>query len=721
MDPLKEAQELLTLCQEEQRLLAGLYQTYAERFPQCNLSWSEFAQDALRDGELCAELQERRFDYAPGGLHVKGMKAYLETLRANIEQGWRSPRSLDHALELATKVERNLLSRSLFASLSSDDPRLREEFRRLSKPTSEHAKQLRQAILRRNKYLGLVERGLLAAEDLERAQEQARSLQAPVSRVLLTQFGVAKSDLAKHLREFFGVPCYQFGVDPAPPAELIKDLASLRSVFVRDRFVPVALEEDELVVAVEDPKDVQQRDRVSAAFEKRRRVRLCVSTPDDVHAAIERYYSPREAPQDSLGEAIEELASASEGPEEERESLASQEDTAVVRLVNRLIEDAVTRGASDIHIEPSNREPVQVRLRIDGELIKTVEIPQQLRRVVIARLKIMAGLDIAERRKPQSGKISFREWGKLDIELRLEIYPTVAGEDAVLRILTEKEVRTLSDLKLLPDTEETFRELLESPYGLLLCVGPTGSGKTTTLHSALSHLLGDNKILTVEDPVEITQEGLRQVQVNVKAGLTFAVALRSFLRADPDVVMVGEMRDLETASIAVASSLTGHLVLSTLHTNNAPETVTRLIDMGLDRFTFSDSLLGVLAQRLVRGLCEACAVEAPIAPDAAASLAEDYGDPAALERLLAAKGRRWKVAGPGCPKCSGRGFRGRLGVHELMRVDDGMRRSICQGVSARELREAAKAARMRTLRQDGIEKVLAGWTTLEEVHAATSR
>jgi type II secretory ATPase GspE/PulE/Tfp pilus assembly ATPase PilB-like protein len=410
--------------------------------------------------------------------------------------------------------------------------------------------------------------------------------------------------------------------------------------------------------------------------------------------------------------------------DESEGDLTNSSDSAVIRLANRIILDGYRRGASDIHIEPNGRErPTQIRFRIDGECVTYQEIPPTLRAPLVARLKIMARLDISERRKPQDGKIQLRIKDK-KVELRVATLPTVAdNEDVVLRILAASKPLPLGEMGLSPRNLRELGELMKKPYGLVLCVGPTGSGKTTTLHSALGSInTVDMKIWTAEDPVEITQEGLRQVQVNSKIGFTFAAAMRAFLRADPDVIMVGEMRDKETAGTAVEASLTGHLVLSTLHTNSAPETITRLLDMGLDPFSFADALLGVLAQRLTRKLCQSCRTQYTASQDEQRQLEMAYGQEALAVEFGLAPGQHlplWHA--PGCSDCSQSGYKGRIAIHELLVTDDAMRGVVARRPPIDELRTMAMKGGMHTLVQDGIEKAVAGLTDLKQVFGACSK
>ncbi len=401
-----------------------------------------------------------------------------------------------------------------------------------------------------------------------------------------------------------------------------------------------------------------------------------------------------------------------------------ESDNAIIKLANQIIIDAYRKGASDIHVEPNGKErTVMVRFRIDGDCQAYQEIPAAYRLPLVARFKIMSQLDISERRKPQDGKIRFKIADK-QIELRVATIPTVnANEDLVLRILAASKPIPLENMGLSARNLAALQGLVKQPYGLVLCVGPTGSGKTTTLHSALGAINTiDTKIWTAEDPVEITQAGLRQVQVNAKIGFTFANAMRAFLRADPDVIMVGEMRDLETASTAIEASLTGHLVLSTLHTNSAPETVTRLIDMGLDPFSFADALLGVLAQRLARSLCKQCR-EAHVAhEDELNELSELYGKDlfAALTAdALPSEIKLWKAVG--CEACGQSGYRGRIAIHELLVANDALKYAIQHKASVHDIRQLSCQGGMTTLLQDGIAKILAGQTDLKQVIAVCSR
>jgi type II secretory ATPase GspE/PulE/Tfp pilus assembly ATPase PilB-like protein len=435
------------------------------------------------------------------------------------------------------------------------------------------------------------------------------------------------------------------------------------------------------------------------------------------------------APLDDLVmQAMVEVGSAAEA-----EQLASASESAgMVRLVNRMISEAQRTQASDIHIESNPGETLTaIRFRRDGDLEPYLWLPAKLRAPLVSRIKIMAKLDIAERRRPQDGKIDFSEFGGQNLELRVAVMPTHDGlEDVVLRLLTSAKPLPLGQLGLQPRDLAVIAGFSQRSFGMVLAAGPTGSGKTTTLHSMLAEVnTAERKIWTAEDPIEITQPGLRQVQMNPKIGLTFASAMRGFLRADPDIIMIGEIRDAETAKIAIEASLTGHLVLSTLHTNNASESVVRLLDLGMDPMNFADSLLGIVAQRLVRALCPACAQERPMDAQAWEELVQEYVDgggidaATARQRLLEAAG----VAEPGqlrtrhavgCEHCGGKGYKGRMGVYEILQNSRTIRQLIQERARPSELFEAAVREGMRSLRHDALEKVVQGRLDLRQARLA---
>ena len=421
------------------------------------------------------------------------------------------------------------------------------------------------------------------------------------------------------------------------------------------------------------------------------------------------------------------------------DEVSAAADNELVKLVNKVIVDAYNQNASDIHIEPyPGKAKTEIRFRKDGSLGPYIEVPASYRSALAARLKIMCDLDISEKRKPQDGKIKFKKFGPLDIELRVATIPTAGGvEDVVMRILAAGEPIPLDKLGVLPSNMERLKECVSKPYGLFFVCGPTGSGKTTTLHSVLGSLnTVDTKIWTAEDPVEITQKGLRQCQVNPKAGFTFATAMKAFLRADPDIIMVGEMRDKDTTSIGIEASLTGHLVFATLHTNSAPESIIRLLDMGMDPFNFADALLGVLAQRLAKRLCKCKEGYAPSqdevkhfiseyceelknTPEFKADLNGSYKK--VFERFQKDYGfgkPEFKLMKPkGCDACGGTGYKGRVGLHELLVGTDPMKKLIQEHARVAEMFATALAEGMLTLKMDGMEKVLQGITDMAQVRA----
>ena len=599
---------------------------------------------------------------------------------------------------------------------------------------------------RRAPHLGeaLVERGLIGRDTLERALRlQARQRPHRLLGQWLVDAG-ALSPAALHtaLSQWLGVPVVDLR-HLQPQAEALARVPAAEAE--RESVLPLMVRDDTLVVAVPDPWDTRLLDELR--FISQLRVLPVVALPGTLAGAVAQAYgqpallpaAARGAPAQprSLRDLAAELSAAADAETDDAGGVVSEADNTLVRLVNRLIADAIEQRASDIHIETADApRPVRIRLRVDGDLVRWLDLPARYRYALVARLKIMADLDISEHRKPQDGKIDFARFGGRKVELRMVTVPTVHGlEDVVLRLLSGLKPMPLDEIGLAPRNLAALRSVMAKPYGLILICGPTGSGKTTTLHSVMRELNTEQrKIWTAEDPVEITQEGLRQVQMNARIGWTFAAAMRTFLRADPDVIMIGEMRDEETAKIAVEASLTGHLVMSTLHTNSAPESITRLLEIGIDPFTFSDSLLAILAQRLVRRLCKACRAAEPLEGHALESLAHQYLDSGSTggrdtgaliagwrQRFGDAHGRLLRYRAPGCEACGGSGYRGRLGLHELMLADDASRELIRHRAPAAQLQAAALAAGMVTLRQDGIEKTLAGLTDMHEVIAASNQ
>ena len=598
----------------------------------------------------------------------------------------------------------------------------------------------------------LIALGFIQQKQLDEAlQQQKQDRTVPLGELLVRAGHVQREDLRTALARKMGYPVVDVDAFPV-------DAQALRRVPVaaakRLNVLPLQLLPGRMVVAIEDPSRRDVLDELE--FLAQCKVVPVLPAAEHLARTISVIYS-KHGFEDSgpVGFAestnvgmfdeggTDKLLAALEQPQDDQRDKVEdqpieQADNSLVRLINTMIVEAFSQNVSDIHIEcHPGREKVRIRFRRDGMLKPYVELPHTYRSALIARLKIMCDLDISERRRPQDGKINFARFVPgCPIELRVATIPTANGlEDAVMRILASAKPIPLDNLGMSPRNLAALKAAVERPYGMVLCVGPTGSGKTTTLHSALSYInVPERKIWTAEDPVEITQPGLRQVQVNPKIDWTFAKALRAFLRADPDVIMVGEIRDGETARIAVESSLTGHLVLSTLHTNSAAETVTRLLDMGMDPFNFADSLLAVMAQRLVRRLCAHCRRPAPATEDQIDELMQDYlhawGDHASApgrDSVIAEWMERFGVGGrlmayhsPGCDKCDQTGIRGRAGIHELLTVSRTVRQMIQSSARADQIHQQGMLEGLRTLRQDGIEKVLAGVTSIEEVRSISN-
>jgi len=577
-------------------------------------------------------------------------------------------------------------------------------------------------------------------------QQADRSL--PLGELLVRKGVVTRANLQTALARKMGYPVVDAALFPVEAEAKQKlPLAIARRLLA----LPLMVRGGRLMLAMEDPTSAKAVEE--AEFSSLCKVVPVLARAGTLAAAIDRAYQgqvdegPAQGGSPSLPEAEKESTdkllahleqNKSDGSSFAEDRVIEQSDNSLVRLINSMIIEAQQTGVSDIHIEcqPGN-EKVRIRFRRDGVLKPYIELPPNYRSALVARIKIMCDLDISERRKPQDGKIAFSRYMQGQrLELRVATIPTAGGlEDVVMRLLASAKTLPLDGMGLAPDVLANLKAVIERPYGMVLCVGPTGSGKTTTLHAALGHInTPDRKIWTAEDPVEITQAGLRQVQVNPKIDWTFAKALRAFLRADPDVVMVGEIRDGETAQMAIEASLTGHMVMSTLHTNSAPETVTRLLDMGMDPFSFADSLLAVLAQRLVRRLCKHCVVSRPAEAEEIDALVQEYLNayPDAeqrpskaqvldtWQRVAAKDGVLMHHHAPGCPQCGNSGFMGRAGLHELLMVDRDVRRLIQTSARSEQLQACAMAAGMRTLRQDGIVKVLLGVTAIEEVRAISN-
>ncbi|WP_345541982.1 GspE/PulE family protein [Variovorax defluvii] len=607
--------------------------------------------------------------------------------------------------------------------------------------------QSRMPILRIGQ--ALMSLGMITDEQLSEAlARQQEDRDVPLGETLVRMGAVTRAQLQTALARKMGYPLVDVHEFPAA-TEALRKVGY--AVAQRLQVMPLMVHEGRLIVAIDDPAS-RRPALEEVEFSAQMKVIPVLTQAHDLDAVLQKAYEKIGAQGDKRVAASDpmsidfDLAGTTEllqtlekeDRSAEDEAPIEQSDNSLVRMINSMILEAHREGVSDIHIESyPGREKTRIRFRRDGRLYTYLELPPNYRSAIVARVKIMCDLDISEKRKPQDGKINFSKFSPQHrIELRVATIPTSNGlEDVVMRILASAKPIPLEQLGLSKRNLERLTDAIDRPYGMVLCVGPTGSGKTTTLHSALMHInTPERKIWTAEDPIEITQPGLRQVQVNPRIDWTFAKALRAFVRADPDVIMVGEIRDEETAKMAIEASLTGHLVLSTLHTNSAPETVTRLLDMGMDPFNFADSLLAVLAQRLVRRVCRHCSQSRPASPEEIDELAADYmhvvptqDTPERREALkqswLRQHGRDGALhlhAGQGCKHCGETGFRGRVGIHELMVVSRGLRRLVQEGARAEQLQETALREGMRTLRQDGIEKVLAGLTTIDEVRATSN-
>lgn len=583
----------------------------------------------------------------------------------------------------------------------------------------------------------LVVHGLSEPADIERALTlQHQGQPRPLGQILLNEGMVVEDDLKIALSAMAGMPVVDcLAVTPQQEALALVPPGTAE----RANVLPLLREGSSLVVAMEDPWHRPTLDELR--FLTNLHIEPVMAMPGTLaQAQLNAYDGERDfrAHADVKELAAELAVELGPNQEEATDEVITESSSTLVRLVNTMIEDAIKRNASDIHIEASSpHSKVLIRFRVDGALTVYLELPSEYRSALVARLKIMSDLDISEHRKPQDGKIDFSRYGGIKVELRIVTVPTTHGvEDVVLRLLSGAKPLPIEQIGLSAVNLQAMHKVLAKPYGLILVCGPTGCGKTTSLHSVLRELnQGDRKIWTAEDPIEITQQGLCQVQVNPRIGWTFAAAMRTFLRADPDVIMIGEMRDSETANIAIEASLTGHLVFSTLHTNSAAESIARLLEIGLDPFNFSDSLVAVLAQRLVRRVCPECGTKAEATQAELDVMLYEYlhsardASDASRDAVLKtwrtqygdAQGRiHTRHQGPGCPTCNQRGYKGRMGIHELLVSDDTIRSMIRQRSSAIDILQASLQSGMRTLRQDGIDKVLQGHTDLKEVLAASN-
>lgn len=581
----------------------------------------------------------------------------------------------------------------------------------------------------------LMDQGLVSRDQLSAALLRLSGDKNSRMGDILVELGaLSRARLTQAVGEQLNIPLVtlrDFAIDPEVLALVPKAYAFEHHV------LPLMLTEKTLVVAVESPLDADYLDQLRDTTH--RQIVPVLANPEELSAHIASEYANAVvvsslAPLDrEIEEFSQQITSAPVSEQHAHgDQQVSENDTVLVRLVNKMIEDAHRAGASDIHVEAyPDEQPSRIRFRIDGVLSEYLKLPYTMRSALISRLKIMSNMDISEHRKPLDGKIDFSRFSPVKLELRVASLPTANGlEDVVMRLLASSKPIPVDELGFSPELAAELKKMVHRSYGLILVCGPTGSGKTTTLHSLLAEVnTAENKIWTAEDPIEITHPGLRQIQMLPRAGLTFAIAMRAFLRADPDIIMVGEMRDAETTHIAIEASLTGHLVLSTLHTNSAPESVVRLLDMGLDPFSFSDALIGVLSQRLARRLCKHCKAPVEDSADQIETMAHEYCKGTSLQpdQVLAQWQQRYASAGdgapviysaPGCDKCNHTGHKGRVGIYELMSATPAIKKLIQARSPVEQLFQCAVGDGMLTLKQYGFIKVLEGLTDQVSVRSA---
>ncbi|WNG44963.1 type IV-A pilus assembly ATPase PilB [Archangium minus] len=555
----------------------------------------------------------------------------------------------------------------------------------------------------------LVRENLISVQQLRKAQEEQQKTGTRIGTALIKTGAIEESKLTDFLSKQYGVPAINlkdFDID----AEIIKLVP--KEVAEKHLVIPVNRAGPSLIVAMCDPSNIYAVDDLK--FLTGYNVEPVVASEISIREAIERYYAEKGPDMNAL---VEEMAEDIEVAKEEEEGNVEEmaraaDDAPVVKLVNLILQDSIKKRASDIHVEPYEKD-FRVRFRIDGSLYEVMRPPMKLKNAITSRLKIMANLDISERRLPQDGRIKIKLGGGKEMDFRVSVCPTLFGEKVVLRLLDKSNLQLdMTKLGFDPQPLAWFKEAIERPYGMVLVTGPTGSGKTTTLYSALSSLNQiDTNIATAEDPVEFNFAGINQVQMHEDIGLNFAAALRSFLRQDPDIIMIGEIRDFETGEIGVKAALTGHLVLSTLHTNDAPGTVSRLLNMGIEPFLVTASLNLILAQRLARRLCPACKRPAENVDEQALINAgvppEKLGTFTMYEKV-------------GCRDCNDRGYRGRVAIYEVMPFWDGLKELVINGASAAELKAEAIRLGMSSLRMSALAKMMDGVTTLDEVVANTA-
>jgi len=611
------------------------------------------------------------------------------------------------------KKDRRDVAVSLFRAALSLDPENAEAGNKLNLLISNLSSN--------SKFDYILNSSIATSAQLQKALESSKKTGKSIELELIENFNLKKEDVGKSLSLFYNCPYKSFNPELPVPIELISKLK--RSFLLHYIWVPLSWGKNFIEILVDDPKDLRKTDHIRALMSNQN-ILFSVGIKEDIIKYIDRFFSAdktseaMEATLENLDKLIPDISFEIEEEIELDKDIVDESSSQVVKLVDQVLVTAYRKKVSDIHIEPSPvTKKTIIRFRMDGVCHEYLQVPNTMAPAILSRLKIMAGLDIAERRLPQDGKIKMKRKGIPTFELRMSTMPTAGGfEDTVLRILAKAGAMKMDDMGLNERNLTILKKIVSQPYGLVLVVGPTGSGKTTTLHSALGHInKPEIKIWTAEDPVEITQPGLRQVEVRSRIGLDFARVMRGFLRLDPDVIMIGEMRDKETASIGVEASLTGHLVFSTLHTNSAPETVTRLLDMGLNPLNFSDAFLGVLAQRLTRRLCSNCKKPFNPSHDEFEDIISDYGREKFTATGIEYSSDLVLYRTGGCQACSGSGYKGRMGIHELMEGTPVMKGLIKRAANTEELFGQAYKDNMTTLKQDGIMKVFKGTTDMSEI------
>ena len=582
---------------------------------------------------------------------------------------------------------------------------------------------------KRTKFGFLVESGIISQDELNETIAKSRKNRLDIETILMSDLKLKRKDLGKSLELYYSLPYQGFNDSIVLPESNFSGLN--KTYLAKNHWVPLQNDETSAIILMDDPTNKVRVQNIQMIFPKKK-LEIKVGLKVDIHEFLLSAMTDDEAISGTADEIrTEEMSSLLTELEDENTDVVetlqeddevnaiSESDSTIVRLVNKILTDAYDQGVSDIHLEPGvGKKPTKVRFRKDGVCSIYQEIPFLYKQAMISRIKIMSKLDIAERRMPQDGKIKMK-YGRKEIEYRVATCPTVGGnEDAVLRILAASKPIPLDKMNFSDNNLQLIIDKVTMPYGLILVVGPTGSGKTTTLHSCLGYInKPERKIWTAEDPVEITQEGLRQVQMLNKIGLDFARAMRSFLRGDPDVIMVGEMRDSETCAIGLEASLTGHLVFSTLHTNSAPETITRLLDMGMNPLNFADALLLIVAQRLVRTLCKNCKEDYHPSQEEFDTLVQQYGEKDFPDLEIEYNEELTLKRPAGCHKCNETGYAGRTGIHECLDGTDEIKRIVMQNARVEDLRKQGLKDGMKTLKQDGIAKIFKGDCDLKQVLA----